>query len=400
MPREGHRVVEEKARGIAPRQVYLFFCQAVCFWVLQGIFERGKVRIPGLGVVGETAITVMRLSSHDDGYTAHGHFHAHGGGVHQPQVGNLHQVIGVDRVASLHQVNVFWHFRQGGTHHFGDRWAFGVFFARVNTHHELRLRPLDKSPYRALQPFGHALGKHLPPQRQTVTNHIGGQQHHRAGIQPQGGAGARSTLRGDTLPAAGEVLPQRTFLPGSEQFAHTPGFRVRQGSIAQRSPQVIRFLPHHFGVLRKPDAAALLAEFIGHGVNAQVARHPVHCPKFQDAAIGNDDHIRAAVSQVGPCGLRRVQVALPAQAVEGALRVHVLHLEGVLHILHGQGFQVGKQCRGQGRLNRTSKRNHLHQRLRGLQDTTSIGFLSAQVEFLQRFLPARVRQICQGHLVT
>src|SRR3989304_10422884 len=96
MPREGKRVLEEEAVGIAPGEFDLLRGKATTYGLGQTVFQAGEVPGEALRVVGEALPAIMRLPGGQDGYAVHGHLQAGCRRVDQAEMGVLDQVIGVD----------------------------------------------------------------------------------------------------------------------------------------------------------------------------------------------------------------------------------------------------------------------------------------------------------------
>ncbi len=159
-------------------------------------------------------------------------------------------------------------------------------------------------------------------------------------------------------------------------------------------PELVGFLAHDLAVLSQPDPLVLLAEFVGHHIQPEVAGGCVHRAKLEDAAVGDDHHLRFVIGQPGQGGLGGSRVPVQPQAVEVAIPVDIFYLQAVLGVPISDLGHGCLQIRGQvGLVTALVDEGYDLQNRFGLaQHTQGIGVLAAEIKAVQGLFPVIVRQ--------
>ena len=144
VPGKGAGVIEEEAVGILPGALHLSAAQAGLSRVCQDLIQQGVEIFPVLGIMGKSPGAVVRAAAQDDRHAAHRHLHAHRGGVSQPNIGDLDDIVGIDRVQGFDQVDVGRDFGQSSRDYLGHGRPLGIAFARMDADHQLHISARHK----------------------------------------------------------------------------------------------------------------------------------------------------------------------------------------------------------------------------------------------------------------
>ena len=191
--------------------------------------------------------------------------------------------------------------------------------------------------------------------------------------------------------------------------------RLIQRLVLISLPQIKGILVHHLGVVRQPDAPALLAELVSHDGEFQMAGYLVDRTHFEDAAVGGEQHLGPFLGRQpfdpGQQGAGGEQVAFQPLAIQPrggsvSLDIELLDLQGVLRVAQGHFFDCFYQRSRQVLASLVHLAGGDIQHRDGVQHRGSlrehfarIGVLAALVKLVQLGFPGGIRQIEQGGFV-